>query len=370
MQDTVSRKRLCAFAIAIAASALPACGTTEDAPPGSSAALRGRYVPKDPTTTQAIDAISFDDDRHYRLMRDHCADVACEEHGSYSVDAAKGLLVLVDDRGVTTPVPFEVVATQTSTVTSAKPMFTPPTQNQTESETESETESDGDGTKLIEEVGVPLLVALEVKLFGTAFSSSMIIGGEETDFWPAVGVFMKGESFGCSGTLVAANVALTARHCMDQSVDATPGYDFVIVKKGKRYRFPTGKGWVLHNTKPYNVPDRDDIALVRLTKSVPSTVAKPMTLASSWPPSGEPMQTIGFGCTGWGTNTGGVKRRVHFKWGENKQSLCPGDSGGGTIRPGTGEVVGVNSGGGAGQDDIFGWIPENYAEVAAALKNM
>lgn len=66
--------------------------TEEPAPEASRAALRGVFHPS-LSGDAAIDEIEFRD-THYRLLPRGCKDAACEEQGTFELDAAKHLLRL------------------------------------------------------------------------------------------------------------------------------------------------------------------------------------------------------------------------------------------------------------------------------------
>jgi hypothetical protein len=110
-----------------------------------------------------------------------------------------------------------------------------------------------------------------------------------------------------------------------------------------------------------------DIAIVQLSTAVPANIATPASLSSALPLFNQQATVFGYGCTdrnNTGT-TGGFKQFFTFLYGNNTQTLCPGDSGGpalfGTSGAG-GAVWGVNSDyTGAGTfptwNDIFAHVP-------------
>ena len=201
----------------------------------------------------------------------------------------------------------------------------------------------------------------------TGASADAIVGGAPTSSYPAVGVTVNGGATGCSATLVASNVLLLASHCFEPGRTEIAPWQFEIRKSATdTHRFPTGRGWV--NSR--EGAGEDDVALLRLETPVPSSIARPLTLARDYPAMGNTMRMIGFGCTVRGGGGAGVKRGISFSWGENKDASCPGDSGGALIAYPSSQIVGVISGYNTGSgDDLFAWVPKHYdtlmQEIAA-----
>lgn len=190
-----------------------------------------------------------------------------------------------------------------------------------------------------------------------------IIGGTTTYTYPAVGVSVNNGATGCSGTLVRPNVVLLAAHCFAANRTDVAPWAFEIRKSAtESYRYPTGRGWVGDR----GGAGEDDVALLRLETPVPSSVARPLELATDYPASGNTMRMIGFGCTQRGTSNGsGTKRVISFGWGDNKDASCPGDSGGALIAYPSAKLVGVISGykNDGTHDDLFAWVPKHRAEL-------
>lgn len=201
----------------------------------------------------------------------------------------------------------------------------------------------------------------------SAESADAIVGGASTFMYPAVGVTVNGGSTGCSATLVAPNVILLASHCFEPGRTEIAPWQFEIRKSAtEKHRYPTGRGWV--NTRAG--AGEDDVALLRLEAAVPSSVARPLALASDYPAAGNTMRMIGFGCTVRGAGGAGVKRSITFAWGENEDASCPGDSGGALVAYPSSQIVGVISGyDNASGDDLFAWVPKHHdalvREIAA-----
>jgi V8-like Glu-specific endopeptidase len=197
-------------------------------------------------------------------------------------------------------------------------------------------------------------------------TSDAIVGGEETAFWPAVGVTVYDGGVGCSGTLVASNVVLLAGHCFPAGRTDIAPWQFQIERNGKKYRYDTGPGWVYSGANGSRDAGEDDIALVSLKTAVPSSVARPLELAREFPAPGTAMQILGYGCTDRAAGGGqGTKRRIRLTWGENADALCPNDSGGALIESASGRIAGVNSGyyTAGSNDDIFAWVPKHEGEL-------
>ncbi len=196
-----------------------------------------------------------------------------------------------------------------------------------------------------------------------------IIGGSETRDTPAAGIVNFSWGSYCTATLIAPRVAITASHCVRYATrDATGRYgSFTIDKQPSgsarytvdRYRAFVGEGL-----------GAGDVALLRLSTEVPSTVAIPAKLATSMPSNGARLTIFGYGCNDdWEHQTGGgTKRKFQYSYGTTlRETLCPGDSGGPVRVDATGAVLLINSGWVSdfwgGKRDVFGEIPQFVSRI-------
>ena len=190
-----------------------------------------------------------------------------------------------------------------------------------------------------------------------------VIGGAVSWDRPEVGAIS-----GCTATLIAPEVIITAAHCLGFRSARTPGRygEFTIYGAGggDRRSYPID----LYVSYSGGSLGQDDVALMRLAEPVPADVATPARLAREEPARGASMAIWGFGCTRRGTGTDWQKRRYDFLEGAGTDNLCPGDSGGPVMTSG-GEVVRINSGYYAGYPggDIFGEVPVNYDRLIAQV---
>lgn len=216
-------------------------------------------------------------------------------------------------------------------------------------------------------------------------SSDAVIGGKETFARPEIGAVWHGNSL-CTGTLIRPNVVMTALHCTGVAKDldvsaAAPAFAFEIRTSATvRRRFAVDRISTIGTQAEIAASQSwrtRDIALMRLTEDVPSTLARPANVAPSWPWPGARIALVGFGCTSRtagpdgrrpGTN---VKRAKEYSWTiglaigwSDTQDVCPGDSGGPLLDVGRNAVLGITSGW-RGNDDIFGDVPANHVAINA-----
>ncbi len=183
----------------------------------------------------------------------------------------------------------------------------------------------------------------------TAAVQDELINGTPTDERPEIGRIS-----GCTATLVAPNVAITAAHCVG----------FVSRERSGDYgRFTVdmadgqSRSFTIERIKSYSNGQlgRDDVSLLRLSTPVPTSVATPTSISTRGARAGEQVTLFGYGCTSRRSNSGAFrKRKVTFAF-ETSRNLCPGDSGGPGVLGVDGPVFLINSGyyvGGG--EDIFG----------------
>ncbi len=191
--------------------------------------------------------------------------------------------------------------------------------------------------------------------------SDGLLNGTLTYDHPEVGSMEMGSGF-CTATLVRANVAITAAHCVGYGTQDTAGTygSLTLYRTAGDFRTFT----IARYRSFARAVGTSDIALLLLAQNVPADFVTPASLASSAPARGTSVTIYGFGCTDRDTHAGTYsKRRYAHAWGSATANLCPGDSGGPTLAGAA--VVRINSGywvDAAGRD-IFGDVPANLGSI-------
>jgi V8-like Glu-specific endopeptidase len=213
-------------------------------------------------------------------------------------------------------------------------------------------------------------------------STDAVRDGLETLERPEIGVFFRDRSL-CTGTLVRPDVVLTAAHCVpgsgsDDLAGATPPWHFVITIADKAtHVYTVDRARSVLQQSDFGGTDawrKADIALLHLSESVPSTVARPANLATKWTLPGQRVAVFGYGCTNLDTHAGtGTKRMREYRWSvgqwlgfTSSHDICPGDSGGPLLDVGANAVMGTNSG--TNGSDFFGDVPSHLSRIEAVLQ--
>ena len=168
----------------------------------------------------------------------------------------------------------------------------------------------------------------------------------------------------CSGTLIASQIVLTARHCVSRTTEEVscppagpqvtqnraPDTLGILVGDDITTATLVAKGRTLV-VPPGDTLCQEDIALIVLDR--PVTGIAPLGVRTSSVKVGEHVRAVGYGMTGPGSGAGKKLLREHVAVKavsqaelEVGEATCQGDSGGPALDEQTSEVIGVVSRGG------------------------
>lgn len=192
-------------------------------------------------------------------------------------------------------------------------------------------------------------------------ASPIVHGAPSRGKDPAVVALLIGDSGLCSGTLIAPDLVLTARHCVSTTLgsiacpsrtrhvqaDRDPKAIRVLAGENLATGIVLARG-VAAVTVPSTNLCGNDVAVLVLDRAV--TSVKPATLANVAPTTATRVRAVGFGLAAGGVGAGEKRAREHvrlvavstreFEVGE---ATCSGDSGGPALDEASGSILGVVS---------------------------
>lgn len=201
-------------------------------------------------------------------------------------------------------------------------------------------------------------------------SQSALVGGSTYTSKPAIGTVNLGGR-GCTATLITPRHVITAAHCNGHS-DALPSPATFTIGANT---YTVSRLYVFGPEHPSGTTDfNTDVALLELSRSVPSGTATPMWVAAAPPTASTTSTTFGYGCnqrlSDGGFSGGGTKRSYTFSYASYTTALCPGDSGGPACYGDAnawGAIWGVNSYVSA-YGDVWGDVSRYKEDIVAVIR--
>ncbi|HTE56843.1 MAG TPA: trypsin-like serine protease [Kofleriaceae bacterium] len=173
----------------------------------------------------------------------------------------------------------------------------------------------------------------------------------------------------CTATLIDRKIAITAAHCIDYGTNHSKGnYGYLEVKwKAEGIDTILTTRYRVNGIHSFAIPPfgaKYDVALVRLSVSVPCAVAHPARVTRKKPPAGSIVSKWGYGgCDGKKDR----KRAVHLRRGQSGDFACSGDSGGPTMDP-DGAVYAIHSESDPDTGkDFVAWVDDNWNGITRVM---